>query len=212
MGVYAVNRVAAVLAGLATCGSVARGAIWIESMFSAALGNASWVDPVAGPQNGSYYEEVRDRTNVSLMYSLVWPVSASYAQSQTEADPSMPPPTLPGSYRYLRGTGSASSFGDAEAHVSINAHFQCSGWWQARLATTGMGSIQLHGPRGLVTWVKGDQAYAATLEPGRYSIYAGVSAIEGGGTVSFVVPAPATALVIAGSWVPLRRRRRNGTW
>ena len=54
--------------------------------------------------------------------------------------------------------------------------------------TTGLGSIQLHGPSGMIVWLTGDQSYAATLAPGEYRIFAGVSAIADSGSVSFTVP------------------------
>jgi hypothetical protein len=206
MRMQGLTRSLCVLAGLTTCASLATGSIWISSISSAAFGNASWVDPVAGPQTGSYYES-HDWPNWSVTQSVVWPVAWAHSEIQTQADPSIPLPTMPGSYAYLKVAGRSSAWGDAEAYVSIDATFQCADFWDARLTTTGLGSIQLHGPSGMIVWLTGDHSYFATLGPGEYRIYAGVSAIYDSGSVSFTVPGASAVLLLAA--VPLGRRRRG---
>ena len=138
MNMQGLTRALCVLVGLASCGSLATGSIWISSISSAAFGNASWVDPVAGPQTGSYYES-HDWPNWYVTRSVDWPTSWAHSEIQTEADPSIPVATMPGSYAYLKAVGRASAWGDAEAYVSINATFQCTDFWDARLMTTGLG-------------------------------------------------------------------------
>jgi hypothetical protein len=191
--------------GAISLASASAEAIVITSISSAVFGNASWVDPVAGFQTGSYYES-HEWPNWSMTQSVVWPVAWARSEIQTEADPSIPLPTMPGSYAYLKASGRSSAWGDAEAYVSITATFQCADFWDARLTTTGLGSIQLHGPSGMIVWLTGDHSYFATLGPGEYRIYAGVSAIYDSGSVSFTVPEPA-CLAVLGVLLAVRRRR-----
>ncbi len=57
----------------------------------------------------------------------------------------------------------------------------------------------------MIVWLTGDDSYVATLAPGEYRIYAGVSAIYDSGSVAFTVPGASGVLLLAA--VPLVRRR-----
>lgn len=190
--------------GLALCGSFSAGSIWITSISSAVFGNAS------GAQTGSYYES-HDWPNWEITRSVEWPEAEAHSFLKTEADPSIPLPTMPGSYAFLKGFGSASARGDAEAYVSHFASFACTEAWSARLTTTGLGTITLEGPSGVITRITGNQSFGAELAPGEYRLWAGVSAINDGGSVFFLVPGPGgTSLMVAGLWYAVACKRRRG--
>lgn len=196
------------VAGAASIGSLASASIWISSFSSAVFGNASWKDPVLGPQTGSYYEQYT-WPNGALTQSVIWPEAAANSRVQTVADPSIPIPTMPGSYAFLRGVGSADAFGDAEAYVSVNAEFECNESWDAKLSTLGLGLIHLEGPTGTVlAHLTGGQSFSASLPPGKYRISAGVSAINDGGSFSFLVPSPGVGAILVASCFRVTSRRR----
>ena len=79
MNMQGLTRALCVLVGLASCGSLATGSIWISSISVTAFGNASWVDPVAGPQTGVITSPTTGPTGMSR--SVDWPTSWALGDS-----------------------------------------------------------------------------------------------------------------------------------